>query len=143
MKRIDKNKPHYQGKKIKSSAKDRLSEGNYRKKPTFSLEHLPHGKRYCLSKCEKDEKAAFADTIHALSRMTWQEIITAPRHGKGSELISRDSLKCKLPQHVEDDPSIKIHSIRFCAEAPMLGYKSSDGTFYVIAFDRDFSAYKH
>ena len=144
MKKINKKQNPSKGKKIKSSDIGKPTEGIYKKRPKFSLEYLPHGKKYCLSKCIKEEKASFADTIHALSQMTWQEIKNAPRHGNGFEIINRNSLSCKLPKHVKNDPSIQIYSMRFYARAPMLGYRSpDDGTFFIIAFDRKFKAYNH
>jgi hypothetical protein len=34
-------------------------------------------------------------------------------------------------------------SFRFCGAVPMLGYRSTFGTFYIIAFDAKFKAYDH
>ena len=38
-----------------------------KKKPLFSLSHVD--KEYCLSKCNKDEKAALIDQLHKLTSM--------------------------------------------------------------------------
>ncbi len=46
-------------------------------KPIFSLRHLD--KNFSLTKCTKEEKAAFADTLYKLSQLSWQELRQAPR----------------------------------------------------------------
>jgi hypothetical protein len=108
------------------------------KKPIFSLVHLQ--KDYCLSKCDKKEKAAFADTLHKLSQMTWQDILFSPKHGSGSEKISRNSIQTTIPDHLTED--VKFLAIRFCAKAPMVGYREQN-IFQIIWIDRSFSLYDH
>lgn len=117
-----------------ASAED-LSQQN---PPAFSLRYLRGD--YCLSKCEKDEKAAFADTLHRLSQMTWQQIFQAGRHGLGFEKIARSSIKSGVPPEISED--VNFLAFRFCAKAPMVGYR--DGSvFYVLWLDRAFSLYDH
>lgn len=106
--------------------------------PTFSLRYI--SKDFSLADCTKDEKAAFADTLHKLSQMTWSQINSSGRHGSGYEKISRVSIKASIPSHITED--VNLIAFRFCGKAPMVGYR--DGvTFYVIWIDRNFTLYKH
>jgi hypothetical protein len=107
-------------------------------KPIFSLYYLQ--KSHCLSDCDKEQKAAFADTLHKLSQLTWNQIISSPRHGSGCEKISRDSIKMVIPSHIKDD-AVFI-AFRFYGKAPMVGYRE-ENTFHVIWLDRAFTLYDH
>lgn len=107
--------------------------------PIFSLQHLSG--EYCLSHCTKEEKAAFADTLHKLGRMTWSEIARAPRQGSGSEIIPRDSIGARtLPAEATED--VQLRAFRFYGKAPMVGYRI-DRIFTVLFLDRDFTLYDH
>ena len=106
--------------------------------PLFCLNMLRGN--YCLSQCEQEEKAAFADTLHKLSKLTWAQIMASNRHGSGCEIIARDSLKFDLPSTVTDD--VRVLAFRFHRKAPMLGFRNGR-TFHVFALDRDFTAYPH
>ena len=108
-------------------------------KPEFNLEFLTGD--YCLTHCTKDEKAAFAERLHELGRMTWQEIQQAGRHGQGTEIIARHAFGDRqFPAEVTDD--VNILALRFSGRKPMVGYRR--GRVFVILFlDRDFTLYKH
>ncbi len=45
--------------------------------PVFDLQHL---NRECFNSCDRDEKAAFADTLSKLSQLTWSQIRTADKY---------------------------------------------------------------
>jgi hypothetical protein len=108
-------------------------------RPIFNLEHL--GGDYCLSACTTEEKAAFADTIHRLSKLTWGEIHRAPRHGLGSEIIDRASMgKRTYPPDATED--VNMLAFRFHGKAPMVGYRIGR-VFTVLFLDRDFTLYPH
>ncbi len=107
-------------------------------RPAFSLQYVD--KKYCLSKCQKKEKAAFADTIHRLSRYTWAELMRSPRHGVGCEKIPQYHLTRPVPPHLT--PDVTILAFRFFGKAPMVGYKHGR-VFYVIWFDRKYTLYSH
>ena len=107
-------------------------------KPIFSMQYLR--KDYCLSACNKDEKAAFADTLHKLSQLTWNQINSSARHGLGYERISRESIRSSIPGHIKDDAN--FIAFRFCGKAPMVGYRDRN-IFHVIWIDRSFSLYNH
>lgn len=106
--------------------------------PKFSLRYLQ--KDFCIDCCEKNEKAALADRLFILSKISWADIRKADRHGLGSEKISRDSIKAPIPAHVTED--VEFIAFRFCGKAPMVGYKLNS-TFYILWLDRVFKLYNH
>ncbi|MBF0137456.1 MAG: hypothetical protein HQL65_14560 [Magnetococcales bacterium] len=125
-----------QGERIKPSPKGMGSTNQ--EKPIFSLVHLQDA--HALDKCTQAEKAAFADTLHRLSRLTWREIQSAPRHGLGSEIVPRDAIKAGIPSVIT--PDVRIIAFRCHGKALMLGFR--DGVvFHVVWMDRDFTLYDH
>ncbi len=108
-------------------------------RPIFNLEHL--GGDYCHSKCNREQKAAFADTLHRLSKLTWSEIQCAPKHGSGTEIISRVALGAReYPPEVSQD--VRLIAFRFFGKAPMVGYRMGR-VFTILFLDRDFTRYDH
>jgi hypothetical protein len=106
--------------------------------PIFSLRYLEG--EYCLTKCDKDDQAAFALKIHRLSKLTWSQIQSQDRHKLGYEKISRDSLKVQVPRFITEE--VNIIAFRFSGMKSMLGYR--DGSiFYIIWLDRNFTLYDH
>ena len=106
--------------------------------PVFCLHYLQGD--YCISHCSDEQKAAFADRLHRLCKLTWGEIALAPRHGLGTEKIRQSSLRAPLPAHVTEE--VTILALRFWGKAPMVGYR--DGRiFHVLYLDRDFTLYQH
>ncbi|TAG95540.1 MAG: hypothetical protein EAZ09_07545 [Oscillatoriales cyanobacterium] len=106
--------------------------------PIFSLRYM--SKDFCILDCTKEEKAAFADTLYKLSQMTWSQINSSARHGSGYERIAQTSIKASIPRHIT--PDVNLIAFRFCAKAPMVGYRER-ATFFVIWLDRNFSLYEH
>ncbi|WKM72880.1 hypothetical protein Q2T70_03790 [Klebsiella oxytoca] len=106
--------------------------------PIFSLRYVQ--KDFCIDCCEKHEKAALADSLFRLSKISWSEIRKAGRHGLGTEKISRSAIKAPIPSHVTED--VEFIAFRFCSKAPMVGYKLG-AVFYVLWLDRAFKLYKH
>ena len=119
-------------------ARESVSKPPKTQYPAFSLRYLDAN--YCLSNCDKNEKAAFADKIHRLSQLSWHVIDSKDKHGLGYEHIPRTSLKRRVPGHVT--PEVPIIAFRFCGKKPMVGYRDN-GIFYVIWFDRKYSLYRH
>lgn len=130
------NVPKESGKKV-APAQTRDASAQ-QQKPIFSLYYLE--KSHCLSNCTKEEKAAFADTLHKLSQLTWNEIISSPRHGAGYEKIAKNAIRQPMPSHIKSD--INLIAFRFCAKAPMIGYRE-ENIFHVIWLDRTFTLYDH
>lgn len=125
-----------ESKRIKYPIPDTIP--SIQEKPIFSFLHLQDN--YCISKCSKEQKIGFVDTMRALSKMTWNEIRSAPRHGLGSEKIERRFIKASIPNNISDDAT--FIAIRFSANAPMVGFRT-DNIFHIVWFDRDFTLYDH
>lgn len=125
------------GKKIATPSQTRDTSPE-QQKPIFALCYLRRD--YCLSTCSKDEKAAFADTLHKLSQITWNEISSSSRHGVGYERISRDAIRSGIPAHLKED--VNFIAFQFFGKAPMVGYRD-ENIFHVIWIDRAFSLYDH
>jgi hypothetical protein len=106
--------------------------------PYFSFKYLD--KKYCISNCTKDEKAAFVDKMKRLTERTWAELKLLPRHGLGREIIKRSAIRRPIPGDVTEDTS--IIAFRFQDKKPMVGFQLN-ATFYIIWFDRDFTLYDH
>ncbi|WP_313382509.1 hypothetical protein [Pantoea sp.] len=106
--------------------------------PEFSLRYLQDG--YCVKCCQRDEKAALADTLFKLSQLTWAQIKNIGRHGNGFEKISRNSIKAPIPPHISED--VDFIAFRFCSMAPMVGYRR-EATFFILWLDRAFTLYPH
>ena len=133
-------------KKLKQPQKNqgRLKPSTSNKKPPdqlpplFSLRYLSPG--HCISKCNRAERAAFADRLRRISQLTWAELRQAPRHGLGYEKIARNAIKPGIPRHIKDD--VKFIAFRFDALKSMIGYKEGD-VFHIIWLDRSFDVYDH
>ena len=132
--------------KIKPAKGKRFSPHTSEKKspeqqePTFSLTYLEASKKYCLSYCNKNEKAALADTLHKLSKLTWTEIKNSSYKGLGFEKIREKTIKAPIPTYIKDD--VNFIAFRFFGKASMVGYRKKR-TFYIIWIDRNFSLYDH
>ena len=109
--------------------------------PRFSFRFLIRNSDFGFESLDNDSKIALMNTLHKLSRLTWADIRLTHKHGLGHEKIEPSALNFKLPQGVPTDRPIL--AFRFCGKAPMLGYRSVFGTFYIIAFDTKFKAYRH
>jgi hypothetical protein len=108
--------------------------------PVFSFEKMVDGSGYSVNCCDANHQAALAKRLFLLSRHTWREIVQAPRHGIGTEKISKDAISVAIPASVTDD--VTFLALRYNGKHPMIGYR--DGrTFHVLFVDRDFSVYPH
>jgi hypothetical protein len=93
-----------------------------------------------ISDCERDDQAAFALTAEKLAKLSWQEIRSAPRHGVGSEKISRDALRAPVPASITED--VQFLALRFSGKKSMVGFRSRD-VFHVVWLDPGFKLYNH
>jgi hypothetical protein len=66
--------------------------------PVFSLRYLEG--EYCLTKCDKDEQAAFALKIHRLSKLTWSQIQSLDFGFWICDFRLTSSLKKRLEQRI-------------------------------------------
>ncbi len=131
------NPKQEKGKKISPSSENRKTLPE-QQKPIFSLHYLQ--KSHCLTNCDKEQKSAFADTLYKLSQLTWNQIASSSRHGAGYERISQNAIKAPIPSHLQSD--VNLIAFRFCALAPMVGYREGN-IFHVVWLDRAFTLYDH
>jgi hypothetical protein len=130
--------PPNKGKKLSLSGSSETVKVDYsREKPIFCLRYVDPS--YCITLCNKDDKAAFAERIRKLSTMTWNQIINADRRGFGREKIARDSLP-NPPSSVSED--VTFIALRFSGMKPMVGYQQNE-IFHILWFDRDYNLYEH
>jgi hypothetical protein len=109
--------------------------------PRFSFRNLTNGSKFGYKGLEHEDKIKLINTLHTLGSLTWAQIRTLSREKSGCEIINRDSLEFSVPDSVP--ATSKIIAFRFSGMAAMLGYRSTFGTFYIIAFDTKFKAYDH
>lgn len=109
------------------------------KHPVFCFKHLQKG--FNFEKCTADEQRLFLNQIVKLSQMTWEEIERSPRHGMGTEKISKDSIKPNFPAFLTDDVNYLL-ALRFQAKKPFLVHRDRF-ICHVIFIDNNFSVYNH
>jgi len=107
--------------------------------PHFSLEHVADA--YCITRCAKEDRAAFAVQLRKLSQLTWKELRRTPHEGFGCEVIDRNQIRAGIPSNVTEDVD-KFLAFRFSGKKPMVGYRD-ERVFHILWFDRDFSLYDH
>lgn len=135
MGRIKPKKPK-QGKLVKSQ-----EPPNYdTHPPIFSLEKVQQGK-YCLSSLDQENKAMFADAIFRRKHLTWNQIKQLPRHGLGTEKISKNQISAPIPNFITEDFEDFL-VFRYNGMRPMVGYRQRN-VFFVLWFDHDFTLYGH
>jgi hypothetical protein len=125
--------------KTNNSLQPTASRSNKELYPKFSLEHLQINSDYCLSRCNKEQKAAFADTIKNLSQLQWKQIIDAPSLGNGYEIIAENSFKLKIPAKFKELAK-NFAAFRFYGKSPMV-WSIDHYTFYILWFDHNFTLY--
>lgn len=108
------------------------------KPPVFSFEYLQ--KDWCIQDCQQEERSKMLDKLRRLSSLSWREIRQQDRHGLGTEVIHRNSIKPRVPSFLTDD--VNLLAFRVIEKAPMVGYRKGR-IFYVIWIDRAFALYDH
>ena len=106
--------------------------------PLFSLSHIDPN--HCVTTCNQEDKAAFADTLRKLAQLSWSDITTSGRHQLGFELIPVTQCRCRLPQPFIDTK--KYHVFRFHGKKAMGGIRN-DNILYIVFLDPTFQVYKH
>ncbi len=74
-------------------------------RPKFSLEYIQ--KSHCVSRCTKEEKAALIERLHELSKLTWQKIMQAGKHGQGCSTLPRNAIP-SIPSFIPEDTNILL-----------------------------------
>jgi hypothetical protein len=119
------------------SAPAQLPQNTDKEPPSFCLRFIVP--KYCLTKCNTEQQAAFAQRLYELSRSTWVELRNAGKKG-GTEVLPQFRIKEPIPASIT--PDVTLVAFRFWKKAPMVGFR--DGrTFYIVWLDIDFSLYDH
>jgi len=108
------------------------------KPPVFSFEYLQQN--YCVADCNADERSSVLSKLHTLSKLSWQQLRQAPRHGLGYEIIARNSIKAPLPRILTDE--VNLIAFRAINMAPMVGFRVGR-IFHILWVDRAFTLYNH
>ena len=105
--------------------------------PSFCLRFIVP--KYCITRCNPEQKAAFAQRLYELSRSTWIELRNAGKRG-GTEVLPQFRINEAMPACIT--PDVTLIAFRFWGKAPMVGFR--DGrTFHIVWLDIDFSLYDH
>lgn len=109
------------------------------KHPIFCFKYLH--KDYGLEPCSAEQKISFVERLCTLSKMDWQDIQLAHRHGMGSEKIARSAIQPGIPAGISEDVEHFL-ALRFYGKAPFVGYRNKF-VFHVVFIDHNFSVYRH
>lgn len=101
--------------------------------PKFCLNFLRDG--FDLHALDTKGQAAFAKTLQKLASMKWKEIITAGRHGHGTELIPADQIKAPIPPQFQDEAKFMV--LRYDGMLPMAGVRVQD-IYHVLWIEPEF-----
>jgi hypothetical protein len=99
--------------------------------PKFCLNFLQDG--FNLHALDTEGQAAFALTLQKLASFKWKELITAPRHGCGTEHISAAQIKPKIPDKFQDQNKFLV--FRYNGKLPMAGVRVED-VYHVLWIER-------
>jgi hypothetical protein len=137
--------PRRQIKKPKQSVKGRKyeypvpdSSPSIKDNPIFSFHYLQDS--HCISQCNIEQKVSFVDKMRALSKLSWNQIVSTHHHGLGLEKIPRDRFFVSIPDYITSDET--LIALRFWKLAPMVGVRRRQ-VFHIIWFDKDFNVYDH
>lgn len=81
--------------------------------------------------CDRNELLDLFDAFRLRSRMTWAEMISAPRTGLGTETIARDAVRSVPPDITED---VNLLVLRTGRRGRVVGYRR-DSVFVVVWVD--------
>ncbi|MEQ1963508.1 hypothetical protein ABLB69_10095 [Xenorhabdus khoisanae] len=127
-----------QEKSVRLKLGPEFNDNSENRPPEFSLRYLQDN--YCVSSCERDDKAALSDKLFRLSKLTWGQIKQQHRHALGFDKIHRTAIKPSIPAHITED--VNLIAFRFSGMKPMVGYRR-DSTFFIVWLDRNYTLYNH
>jgi hypothetical protein len=107
--------------------------------PKFCLRFLRGG--FDVHALDTAGQAAFAKTLQKLASSYWKDLITAPRHGQGSEFLPRDQIKAPIPTQFLDEERFLV--FRYHGLLPTAGVRIRD-VFHILWVEPAFGQlYKH
>jgi hypothetical protein len=101
--------------------------------PKFCLNFLRDG--FDVHALDAQAQAAFAKTLQKLASMKWKELITAGRHGHGTEHIPAGQIKAPIPPQFEDQEKFMV--FRYNGMLPMAGVRVRD-IYHVLWIEPEF-----
>jgi hypothetical protein len=108
--------------------------------PVFCFRHLQGKYDFYACQAKHDHIIGFVNQLYNLSKLMWNEIQLAPKHGIDSEKISRDAIKPAIPQIATHD--VTFLALRYHGKNPMIGFRNGT-VFHILWIDHDFSVYNH
>lgn len=102
--------------------------------PKFCLHFLCDG--FDVHSLTAQRQAAFAKTLQKLASSKWKDLITAPRHKQGTELIRADSIKAPIPARFQDRDKFLV--FRYDGKLPMAGIRVND-VYHVLWIEPEFN----
>lgn len=106
--------------------------------PVFCLRYLV--RKFGIGDCDKNQKAAFADTLRKLSQLKWRELRQSNYQKLGYEIIARPSILVGIPPVVT--PEVNIISFRCFGVAPMIGFRDRS-VLHIVWLDPKRRVYRH
>ena len=88
--------------------------------------------------CDRNELLDLLDAFRLRSRMTWAEMISAPRTGLGTETIGRHHIRA-IPADVTED--VNLLALRTGRRGRVVGYRR-DSVFVVVWVDPKHRLYR-
>ena len=101
--------------------------------PKFCLNFLRDG--FDVQALDAQGQAAFAKTLQKLASSKWKDLITAPRHGQGTEHIPASQIKAPIPPQFEDQEKFMV--FRYDGKLPMAGVRVRD-VFHVLWIEPEY-----
>ncbi len=120
----------------RATARETTRQPSNAERPRFTFHVITQPFR--VRDCQREAKAAFAEWLEEVSKLTWQQIHQAPREGWGTEQIPHEQFSAALPRAVT--PDRQILSMRFGRGSRVIGYRE-DATFHIIFVDPNHNAY--
>lgn len=122
----------------KVTAQDRTDVPAEQRHPVFCLSQIDPN--WCVSRCQKDDKAAFAETLRKLSRLSWAELAQTSRHGLGYEKLPQQQVRVRKPSNLS--PDTRLVAFRFNGLKAMVGHREG-ATYHILGLDYNRKMYKH
>lgn len=116
-----------------------LAKPRHISKMAISFEYVPRNRRFCLSKCSREEIKGIVGCLQDLTKRTWVQVYsTGGRSGGGKTGLGwtfykdKDIRGVSRPAHLT--PDVRIAGIRFGQKGRIYGYHL-DGIFFLLWFD--------
>ena len=127
----------------------KAAKGSFAEPPS-PPDYNSHTPKFCLhflrapfdvGALDAPKRAAFAQTLQKLASSPWNDLLMAPRHGQGTELIPRDAIRAPVPARFQDESKFMV--FRYHGKLPMAGVRVQD-VYHVLWIEPEFgNLYDH